>query len=410
MPDMPPTLGPERDAWLARVATSLDLPEPMVAEVLEELAAHLDDAADAYRDAGLDPADADRRAIRGMGDPAVLGRDLGRARRRRSRLLLAVVGGGLRSLFSDGLRTYLFLLVALGIAAVPAVLLGSVLLRPGATSSAGFSTGPLEETLIAGLVPAWFACLAWMMPVKVAQRAGRSVRGVRPAVAVAGLIAGTLAVWMVPNLAMSPALAVGLPLGPVVFAVVALRAPERPTFRPGLMPAVALGLALILPLTVAVRLATVASGLPGDWEADTSVIGRPIEEYPALAGAAPEVIADWSVPSDPWRHFSVTFGNDPAIVAATAQFPTLRAEVWPASVIDGRVIFGPAPVVVEESPVRPTTELAYTLPSYRTPVTVSTFIVAVAKDGTRVLVYQGIEPRPTPVWRGTLADWWLGSR
>jgi hypothetical protein len=57
----------DRDAWLARVATSLDLPGPMAADVVEELAGHLDDASAAWRDAGLDPVDADRRAVRSLG-------------------------------------------------------------------------------------------------------------------------------------------------------------------------------------------------------------------------------------------------------------------------------------------------------------------------------------------------------
>jgi hypothetical protein len=399
----------DRDAWLARVATSLDLPDAMAVDVLEELAGHLDDAADVYRDAGLDPADADRRALRAMGDPAILGRDLGKARRRRNRLLLAVVGGGIRSLFSDGVRAYFFLIVAIGIGAVPAVLLASLLVRQMVTSNTDFLGGPLENTLFAGLALGWFSCLAWLMPARVAARAGRSVRGVRRTVAVVGLLAGTLIVWTWPNLTLSPALAVGLALGPVAFALVALRAPEHPTFRPGLAPAVALGLALALPMTAAtVVLTTVSRGSPGNWEADTSGIGRPMEEYPVLVAAAPQVIVESSWQADPFRAYSVNVGV--GAKAAAAQFPLLRAEAWPASVVDGRVRFGPAPVVVAESPVLPTTELSYSLPSYRTPITVSTFIVAVAPDGTRVLVYEDIDPRLTPAWRGTLADWWFGAR
>src|SRR5512146_676906 len=62
----------ERDRFLSEVAARLDLPEPIARDALEELAGHLDDAAAALRAAGYAPDDANRRAVRELGDPRQL--------------------------------------------------------------------------------------------------------------------------------------------------------------------------------------------------------------------------------------------------------------------------------------------------------------------------------------------------
>ncbi len=393
----------ERDAWLSRVATSLDLPEPMTAEVLEELAGHLDDAAGAYRDAGLDTVDADRRAIRSMGDPAVLGRDLGNARRR-GRYLLAAVGGAVRATITFGVWAWLALWIGAAAVGLIGMLIASSLLHAVGSSTSSYFGGPVGNLATVVIATGWFAWLGRVLPARVAKSARRSVLGVRVAVGVVGMVAGSLVLWQSVSMPMDGVLAVGLPLGPVAFLVAALRAPADPSLRLLSRPLVFLGaVAAAVTATVVLALATVTPSELHGWEANTAGIGKTPEDVAVFAGHT------WDVNS--WSDTTtLTFPDDTMAAAAAAQFPVVRAEVWPTTIVDGLVHFGPAPVFAREVPLTTATQVDWTLPVYRTPMMVSVFIVAAARDGTRVVLDGRIAEGTTPVWRGTLADWWLSSR
>jgi len=118
--------------------------------------------------------------------------------------------------------------------AIPAA---SSLLHLFGRSTSSYFGGPLGSLVTVTAVASGFAYIGWILPTRIAGPAVRSVRGVRRPVAMLGLVIGSVLVWSLVSVAMDPVLAVGLPLGPVAFALASLRAPRRPTFRVGVVPA-----------------------------------------------------------------------------------------------------------------------------------------------------------------------------
>jgi len=396
----------ERNAFLASVRSRLDLPDAIARDVLEELAGHLEDAAAELRAAGLSADDAERRAIGRLGDARALGTELARARRGR-RQLLAAVGGGIRAVLAEGIRTWIFLAVLASLTAILALPAASIVrLLLGLRSTSSMLVGMPGSLATAGVVVGGFAYLGWILPARFAGPAVRSVRGVRRAVALVGLAVGSAILWFLVPVAMDPVLVVGLPLGPVAFALTALRAPERPTIRVGFVPAVIGAAILFLPMTL---LALAATDPPLDnWMADISPIG----DVPAATDIENTALAiTWSrsygVPYGGQAEVTVVAGDAAATVAA--RLPTLRVEVWSARVVDGVVRFGSAPLVVQPAPTEPITILHYALPALRDPLTTMAFVVGIAPDGRRVILDGKWDLVRTPPWTGTLAEWWTGG-
>ena len=393
----------ERNAFLASVRSRLDLPDAIARDVLEELAGHLEDAAAELRAAGLSADDAERRAIGRLGDARALGTELARARRGR-RQLLAAVGGGIRAVLVEGIRTWIFVAVLASLTAIlalPAATIFAYVLGRSSSSSFG---GPIGSLATVGAVVGGFAYLGWVLPARVAGPAMRSVRGVRRAVALLGLVVGSGVLWFLVTVAMDPVLAIGVPLGPVAFALAALRAPERPTFRVGFVPAVVGAAALFVPMTL-LALATATDARPDNWMADTSPIG----DAPAATDVENTALGiSWSFPdSRGWAEVTVDAGDAAATLAA--RLPTLRVEIWSARVVDGVVRFGSAPLVAQLAPTEPLTTLHYTLPALRDPVTTMAFVVGIDPDGRRLILGENLDLARTPPWTGTLAEWWTGG-
>jgi hypothetical protein len=400
----------DRDAWLARVAASLDLPEPMAADIVEELAGHIDDAAAGYRETGYAPEDAERRAVRDLGDPRDLGGSLGRARRR-GRFVLAAVGGGVRSVLLDGLRVWIVLWLVAVLFAMIALAIASTVLHLLGTSSSSYFGGPLGSAATLVVTWAWFAWVGWIVPVRVAAQARRSVRGVRRAVAVVGLVAGWWVTCGLLSLSLDPVLAVGLPVGPVVFAIAALRSGDRATSKldpPASLRAVVAGTIVIVIGTTALAFATMTPSDSQGWEADLSALGASSDGYPALAATSPSISWGPAFGTGTSDGVDVQFADDAQAATFAAQLPVLRAELWPATVVDGRVRFGSAPVVASEAPVAADTVLGWTMPTPHDRISVAPVLVAIARDGTRVVVALG-DVSLTPTWKGTVVDWWLGG-
>jgi hypothetical protein len=391
----------DRAAFLADVRNRLDLPEEMAYDVLEELAGHIEDAVAELRAAGLSSEDAERRAIGRLGDPGPLAVALARARRGR-RHLLAALGGGIQAFIVEGIRAYLFLAFVFFLAEMLAIPAASSLLHLIGRSTSSYFGGPLGSLVTVTAVASGFAYIGWILPTRVAGPAVRSVRGVRRPVAVLGLMVGSVLVWSVVSVAMDPVLAVGLPLGPVVFALAALRAPRRPTFRVGVVPALVGAAVLFIPMTL-IALATTTDSSSGGWMADTSAIG--VE--PAMGSVESTVNVDWGFegvePGD------VTVDSGPAGTALAARWPTLQLEIWPAQVLDGVVRFGSRPLVTQVAPTEPVTTFQFSLPRLRDPVTTATFVVGIAADGRRVVLGTNLDLASTPPWTGTLLGWWTGS-
>ena len=393
----------ERDAFLASVRSRLDLPDAVARDILEELSGHLEDAAAELRAAGLSADDAERRAIGRLGDARALGTELARARRGR-RQLLAAVGGGIRAVLVEGIRTWIFVAVLASLTAIlalPAATIFAYVLGRSSSSSFG---GPIGSLATVGAVVGGFAYLGWVLPARVAGPAMRSVRGVRRAVALLGLVVGSGVLWFLVTVAMDPVLAIGVPLGPVAFALAALRAPERPTFRVGFVPAVVGAAALFVPMTL-LALATATDARPDNWMADTSPIG----DAPAATDVENTALGiSWSFPdSRGWAEVTVDAGDAAATLAA--RLPTLRVEIWSARVVDGVVRFGSAPLVAQLAPTEPLTTLHYTLPALRDPVTTMAFVVGIDPDGRRLILGENLDLARTPPWTGTLAEWWTGG-
>ncbi len=363
---------------------------------------HLDDAAAELRAAGLSAEDADRRAIGRLGDPGTLGADLGRARRGR-RHVLAAVGGGIRTVLAEGIRTWIFLAFLAGLTALLAFPLASLALHALDRTTSGFLVGPAGSVLTVLAVAGGFAYLGWILPARVARPAMRSVRGVRRAVATIGFALGSGVVWFLVPVVMDPVLALGLPLGPVAFSIAALRAPEQPTFRVGIVPAFVGAAVLFLPVTL-LAIATATGPRPDGWMADTSPIGR----APAATDVESTAIGiEWSAPFGAPGQVTVDTGSSTEIIAA--RLPTLRVEVWPARIEAGQMRFGSAPLVAASAPTEIRTTLRWAVPTLRDPVTTVTFVVGIAPDGSRVVLGSDLDLRRTPPWTGTLAAWWTGG-
>jgi hypothetical protein len=403
----------ERSAFLRKVADAVDLQPREVGEVLEELNSHLSDAAAGWRDAGYDPDDAERRAIRGLGDPAALGQELGKARHER-RHLLAGVGGGIWSALTFGLWSFLFLWLIVGGVVLLASVAAISLLHGFNVSTPNWLSGPSGSLVTIAITGLWFGWMGWVLPERVARAAHRSTRGVRLAVGLTGFVIGSVVLWAMVPLTMDPVLALGLPLGPLAF----LLAAQRPSLRGEPFPATTLrsrlGIAAaVVAVTVLLGVATMHPG-PGEglgYGVDISGIGAaefpdlsgdniPTTTYDVTSGAAPVVTASAYFPDDDWFR------------AYASRYPTTSLEVWPL-VPTGSQLYGAgaAPLATRSVPSTLTTFLSpieMPMPMPRTPQFVVIALVAVGADGSRVVFMPDAEM--TPDWKGTLFDWWFGPR
>ena len=118
----------DRDGYLHRVAERLPFDEPERREIPDELAAHLADTAAALEADGVEPAEAERRALLRLGAPGVLADELTQAHRSPARLL-AAAGAGTQALLGGGLYGFLWGIV-LG-------LVGSFVLGVGVQAAVG---------------------------------------------------------------------------------------------------------------------------------------------------------------------------------------------------------------------------------------------------------------------------------
>ncbi len=386
-----------RDAFLASVSGHLDLPEDQARGILEELADHLRDAADELQQQGVSPVDAERRAVARLGDARSLGSELSRARHTR-RQVLAAIGGGAWGLFVEGIRSWVAVALLMVIASVIAIPIAATVIHAQGRSASSYLAGPVGSLLTVVLVLGVVAYLGWVLPARIARAGQRSVHGVRRAVALAGVLAGSVILWAGPQIDLDPVLAVGLPLAPVAFALAAGRAPERPRFRAGFVPAVAGALVICLPLAALAVVSATDSGNP-DFEADTARFGQPLD--PGEGGAQ---LDTWTWSEGPTQ---ATIELRDSTIAA--RFATVSLEMWPARVERGIVEFGSEPIVAASVPVTGTTLVVpYEVPHLRAPVTTVTFAIGVEASGHRTVLAESFDFASTPPWRGTLLDWWAG--
>lgn len=392
----------DRDAYLARVAASLDLVGPDAQDVLDELSGHLDDTTEGLRAQGLSDGDAERRALSRLGDPALLGRELSRTTWTRRRLL-AAAGGGIRGALIEGVRVWLVLALAALAVSVPVMLvLGQVLPMLGRTETS-HAGGPALSALGVAGVMAGFGWVGHALPIWVARSASVTVRAVRRPVAVIGLVASSLFLWLVPWLDLDPVFAAGLPLAPVIFAVTAWQAPQTPGFTLMSRATVALAAAGVSLYAVAILVsAPVAGG--DDWYADLSTLGQ----TPDTVGLADDAISPtWNTPYEN-GYASAWVDPVPWELALKGAVTSLEFETWPVAIEGGVMHFGPEPLVVAEVPAHEA-GTSWLIPQRKDPVQTTRLLVGITPDGSRVLLGEDLQLTPTPVWNGTLAAWWFGG-
>jgi hypothetical protein len=411
----------DRESFLAEVHRRLDLPDPVANEVIEEVAAHIDDGAADLREHGEAPDDAEQRAVRRLGDPHELAASLSRARR--GRWILAAVGGGIRGVIVEGGRVSLFVLAAGVLAALAIVAAVLVLSGPGdlpggldptsityyyATRVAPWgSLGPVA------VVIAFCAYLGWVMPARIARSTVRSVPGVRRLVAAVGMGVGSVLVWFVLPLSLDPILAIGYPLAPLAFGVAALRAPTQPRFRPRVRGLIALAAAFVMFTAAQFGMLFIVLG-GHNLTADFSAIGEQPEAVGLHVGFVE--VHNWPVGSG---NGATSIGRLTTVDILSDQpddvralFPSLQVEVWPVAAQDGILRAGPAPLAIVAQPIQPGNGIAWSMPYPRTSVVVVTFVVGITPDGRRVVLpdeFGELDIGPTPPWPGSIAGYWFGA-
>lgn len=157
----------DRGSFLRRVDERLPLLAEQRAPVIEELESHLDEAVANLVVDGWDPAAAEEEALRRMGDPEELARDLGRAQQTRKRLL-AAAGAGVMSLTGS-----LWIAFAFGVVAVvpTTLLLGPLLsLLHHEPQHQGFGSDRGFVTVVLLWMVAWIAGRRLPVPISHAAR------------------------------------------------------------------------------------------------------------------------------------------------------------------------------------------------------------------------------------------------
>ena len=387
----------DRETFLAHVAARLDMPAAEALETIDELRGHLEDAVANGRDHGESAADAERHAVERIGDPDLLGRELTRAYRAR-RPLLAVIGGSVRAATSESLRAWMQVILVIIVAGPLGLAIAGWVLHAVGRDYGSMLTGPALSAVTVGLVWLGFAAVGRALPGRITDISGRDHDAVRPAVAVTGLVVSSLLLWLVVSFELDTVTSIGLPLAPIVFALVALAVPAQPRVRMGVRETLAIGLLLIAPVAL-LGVVTATSPREDAWSADLAGLGMPAEE--AGLGMA-TVQADWQT----WGEHGVVDVSMTEDVAGSLE--SLRVEVWPVVVQDEVMRFGPEPLVTAVEQALAETSLVYLAPTPRHTVDTVRVLVGVKPDGTRVLLDQDLSVEPTQPWLGTLAEWWFG--
>ncbi len=239
---------PTRDEYLAALDTLLPFPAGRRAEILEEIATHLDDSVAA----GMSESAAQAR----LGAPRTLAHDLARTAQSTVRLF-AGVGAGLRSGVAQWIYGYLLgsLLLLVGSFVLVAIvqLAGQVL---GTGWLLQFTDQGWNSLLTAVAIAVGLYYAGRAVPESLSVRSHRLADEVRPwaaAVVSVGLV--TLLVFVV-ELPLNWASAIGLALAPAAFVLGA--------YRPGLMPRrVRLPYAVLIILFVTVPLIGILAATSG---------------------------------------------------------------------------------------------------------------------------------------------------
>ena len=208
-----------RIRFLSELDASLPMPLERRAEVIEEIASHLDDAVAAHLELGSSPAAAEESAQARLGPPHLLAADLARSEQSTWRLL-AGVGAGVRTGIGQGMYGFLlgWLLTLFGIYALLAVVqLSDSLFKTGWTfqfSDQGWNTLITTGAIALGLYHAGRA-----VPRAVGIASRRPIADVRPWVASLGTAAAFFLLVFVMEMPHNWPSAIALIIAPLAFAL-----------------------------------------------------------------------------------------------------------------------------------------------------------------------------------------------
>jgi HAAS domain-containing protein len=344
MPDSvapePSTFGPALDSFLDALTVALDLPGDERAEVREEIGAHLRDLRSELIEGGMTDETAGPEALRRIGPPDVLGREMTRARQTR-RALLAAVGGATWAASGAAFRGLI-----IGIAGVTVVAVAGMLVMAVATRLFGDGTWALSDAgwyTAFGVAAFWVAAaLAGRTLVSVAaRRSHRPAARVRPwAAAIGGiLLAGLALAWFsAPQNLFS---VIALALVPAVFVAAALTGSDRPIERS--RRAHVASLALLATVVVAVPLLAVVAATPvthslwevrgGPYASMEELLNAKGFDLPGRFVSDPPELGDngWTIDRG---LATASFGGGAPV---TARWHDLRLEAWRASHPSGQL-------------------------------------------------------------------------
>lgn len=424
---------PDRESFLRRVDERLPFITEQRDAVLEELRGHLDESVAGLIDDGWDPVGAEEEALRRMGDPDELARDIGRAQQTRRRLL-AAAGAGVVYLGISPFVAVVALLPA-------AMLLYAVTLALSAAGVAGERALFTSDSTLG--LPVVLMLFAWaagqLVTTAVARNAHRSLAWSRRRVA--AVMVPLISVWVVGFLrAPLDPLAVALLLFVPAAAAVGIRQAREGTpllfTRRGMLSVSAVMVATLVTLGILAPARGWAE-TPYSWE----VVEEPDRLNLGLVGALTDPRVDLTGPSYLWRSSGAQLDPTPVSPKTWADYPTRLLEVWPAT-DDGfrihRRATGPL-ASTAVGPVRPPQEARFAIdilgerlmlfprplePMWRKhPVVGATIpysqraewgpawavLVGVAEDGRRQ-VLQWSPRAEAPRFEGTILEWLLADR
>jgi hypothetical protein len=349
-------LDPALDAYLDALAAALDLPSQERLEVRDEIAAHLLDLRSELAEAGMTDEMAGEEALRRLGPPDLLGRELTRARQTH-RALLAAVGGATWAATGAAFRGLI-----LGIAGVTVVAVVGMLGMAVATRLFGNGTWMIGDAgwytvlAVAALwVAAWFAGRVF---VSVAARGShRPAAQVRPwAAAIGGaFIAWVALVWL--TAAQNLFSVIALALVPAVFIAATLTGTDRPIERSGRARGASLALlatvAIAVPLLVWIAVTPVQTQLSavgsGPYASMQDLLHATGFDLPGRYVADPPQLGTMNMQVDR----GLVTGSIEGVSAVTARWHDLRLEAWRATQEGGEIDrvftapFAAAPMTVQ---------------------------------------------------------------
>ena len=327
-------------AYLDALTASLDLPGDERVEVRDEIGTHLHDLRSELVEAGLTDEAGAEEAVRRLGPPDVLGREMTRARQTR-RALLAAVGGATWAATGAAFRGLI-----LGLATVTVVVVAGMLVTAVATRLFGDGTWTIGDAGWYTVLPVaalWVA--AWSagrtLVAVAARRSHRPAARVRPWAAAIG---GTSTAWLALVWFTAPQnlfSVIALALVPAVFVAAALTGSDRAIERPGRarLASLALGATVVIAIPVLAWVAAtpVQTQLSAVEDGPYATIedllhatgfdlpGRFVPDLPGLGATNMQV-----------DHGLVTASID-GVAAVTARWHDLRLEAWRATQSGGQI-------------------------------------------------------------------------